>query len=279
MIINFKKIFCLVLTAAFLLLVGLSSAHAQSNDNGMSSENYSKPYVTMPILMYHYIRDYYNQHDPIGVGLSVSPACFAKQLQWLQANDWQTMTFGDIKNKIAPAASKKPIILTFDDGYQDFYDNVWPLLQKYHAKAVAFVIVNALDKPGYLTKAEVKTMADSGLVEIGSHTLNHIDLAGQPEKRLKIEINDSKTELEKIINQPVVSFCYPSGRYDQNAIKEVEVAGYSFATTTHGGLANLAQPFWLKRLRMAPGTDISKILTYDFGNHTTTRPLRPRTKN
>jgi len=70
-----------------------------------------------------------------------------------------------------------------------------------------------LGKPGYLTEAQVKEMATSGLVEIGSHTFNHPDLRRLNVKDAIFEIQDSRAVLQRLSGQPVLTFAYPYGDY------------------------------------------------------------------
>jgi len=210
----------------------------------------------IPIMMYHHIRDYNDPTDQIGTNLSVAPAKFASQLDLIQQDGYQTITFNDILTKPLP---KKPIILSFDDGYQNFYDNAWPELKKHNMTAVVYIIVN--DNSGmYMTPTEIKELSASG-VEVGSHTLSHPDLSKGTIDKAKAEIFDSKADLEKITGTKVVSFCYPSGKYNDAVIDAVKNAGYDFAVTTNGGIAKFSDPLTLNRHRMNSDTNISAYLS------------------
>ena len=143
--------------------------------------------------------------------------------------------------------------LTFDDGYQDFYTNAFPLLKKYKMKATLYIIINKLDKPGYLTKAELKELAESGLVEIGSHTFNHPDLRALKAKNAKFEIASSKIELEKRLGQLIPTFAYPFGYYAGEQLAIVKAIGYEAAVSVNPGSRHSTQDlFALKRIR--PGS-------------------------
>lgn len=213
--------------------------------------------TTIPILMYHYIRDYYNIHDPLGINLSVSPKKFAEQLDCLKQLGYQTITFNDVINNKLPA---KPIILTFDDGYKDFYTNAFKELKKRNMKAVSYVIADRIDAPGYLSLPEIKELNDNG-IEIGDHTWSHPDLRTLDEKKLTWEIMVSKNYLSHLINESVVSFAYPSGKYNEAAIAEVEKAGYNYAVTTNLGFADFAKNnLLLNRLRIFNNTNLKIVL-------------------
>jgi len=116
---------------------------------------------TIPIFMYHYIRSYFNTNDPIGVDLSVSPEKFEEQLAWLKNNGYHNV-FPNFFNSPKPL-SFAPVILTFDDGYQDAYDSAFPMLQKYQMAGIFYLIVNKIGTPGYLTWDEIREMQNAGM--------------------------------------------------------------------------------------------------------------------
>jgi len=212
----------------------------------------------LPIFMYHYIRRYSDPHDPIGVNLSVSPETFEEQLVWLQENGYQTV-FPNIFENLK-ALSFKPIILTFDDGYQDAYDSAFPLLQKYHMAGMFYLIVNRIGTAGYLTWDEIIEMQNAGMM-FGSHTLSHPDLRNISQANLENEIKQSKLILEQKLGHSVNDFCYPSGKYNDEILMELKADGYQTAVTTASGIVNMKDdPFLLKRLRIMEHTDIQGLL-------------------
>ena len=143
----------------------------------------------IPIFMYHYIRDYSNPNDPIGVNLSVSPEKFEEHLAWIKERGYQTVFTNFFKNQ--KPISLKPIILTFDDGYQDAYDNAFPILQKYQMAGMFYLIVNKIGTPGYLTWNEIVEMQKAGM-SFGSHTLTHSNLKNLSPANIEREIKGSK---------------------------------------------------------------------------------------
>ena len=225
-----------------------SQSNLNSNDNLLSK-------LQIPILMYHYIRVLTDQNDKIGQGLSVTPDIFKNQLNQIKALGYTPINFNNLENGNIP---NKPIILTFDDGYQDFFDNAFPRLKSIDATATIYIIANRLNGD-YLTKEEIKNLSGQG-IEVGSHTLNHPDLTTISAKQATSEINDSKTIIENITGKPVISFCYPSGKYSASTVEAVKSAGYKYATTTKSGLANFSNQYELKRYRVTNETDLIKIL-------------------
>lgn len=214
--------------------------------------------VATPILMFHYIRDYHDQNDPIGVNLSVSPERFETMLAWLADHHYQNRDFGELANAGAP--DMKPVIITLDDGYDDAYSAAFPLLQRYGFSATFYLIVDKVGTPGYLTWEEIKTMQSAGM-HFGSHTLTHPNLTQLGSAAADQEITESKRTLEEHLGTPIRDFCYPSGKYDEAVKKLVQQAGYQSAVTTASGAAvPSSDPLALPRLRMTNETNLEGLL-------------------
>ena len=103
-------------------------------------------------------------------------------------------------------------MLTFDDGYDDNYRELFPLLKQYNLKATVFIIVDDLGKSHKLTKEQVKEMSDSGLVSIQSHTMSHNFLNQMYEAQLIHEHYDSMVALARITGKQPFVMCYPTGK-------------------------------------------------------------------
>lgn len=218
--------------------------------------------VPVPILMYHYVRPDPGPGDPIGRGLSVSPERFAEQMAWLAQEGYTPITLGELADVRARrrALPSKPIVLTFDDGYRDFYTAAFPVLQQYGFKATLFVITGVVDQEPYVTWDMIAEMDRSGLVEIGSHTVSHNQLPSLGEAQARAEVMDSKQVLEAHLGHPVRAFCYPVGRVDTRSVAAVRDAGYEIAVTTQGGRATAEQdPLLLPRVRIHGGASMEQF--------------------
>ena len=237
-----------------LSLSDLNTNESNQNDNSAIIQNQIAN-LKIPILMYHYIRTVSDPNDKLGIGLSVPPEKFISQLDYLQTQGYDTINFNDVAAGNIPS---KPIILTFDDGYQDFYTSAYPELKKRNMTAVSFVIVNK-NGGDYMNNSEIKELADNN-IEIGSHTLSHPDLSKLTDAKAATEINQSKDDIEKITGKKIISFCYPSGEFNDGTVKLVKEAGYSFATTTKIGIGEFKNPLELSRDRMNNDTNITRYL-------------------
>jgi peptidoglycan/xylan/chitin deacetylase (PgdA/CDA1 family) len=185
------------------------------------------------------------------VKFSVRPYVCEWQIKELCAREYMSYFVREIPllldGTLVPAS--KRIVLTFDDGYEDFYTEVFPLLQKYQVKATLFVINDFLGKPGYLTGEQVKEIAASGLVEIGAHTMHHQNLTYLSLKDAEAEIEQSKEGLEALLATPVQSFAYPYGRYSRRIVPLVRDAGFTAAVGTDFGYWQSPENlFTLKRI-------------------------------
>lgn len=205
----------------------------------------------VPILMYHYIRTVDPNKDKLGYGLSVTPDQFEQQLHWLSSNEYQTTSLNTFCTDHASLPAK-PIILTFDDGYQDAYTNALPILKKYSYIGTFFIIKNKIDKPAYMSTVQINEMAASGM-EIASHTVNHKDLEKASAEVQKAELNQSK--------QNSMVLAYPSGKYSQTTVQLAKEAGYNCAVTTLPGIANYNSPlFELPRVRISGGESLDTFI-------------------
>ena len=209
--------------------------------------------TVIPILMYHYVRVVTDPKDTVGINLSVRPELFAQQMQYLADNGYTTLTMGEVHAILAGQLPlpERPIALTFDDGYRDFYTAAWPVLKRHGFKATNYVITGYIGWDAYLTWEMIRELDASGLVEIGAHTLTHGDLRSfSPERRWR-EIAESKAVLEQGLGKPVTAFCYPAGKYNADVVALVRRAGYLTATTVeYGTRQNLQWAYELPRVRV-----------------------------
>ena len=219
--------------------------------------------LRVPVLMYHYIRINPDPHDRLGFGLSVTPWDFASQMDWLTANGFHPITFRDLHAYLSGVAGlpSRPVILTFDDGYGDFYTTALPILVRHDFKAVSYVVSGFIGRSGYMSAAQIRE-ADRTDIEIGSHTVDHADLTRQSFDGLRYQIMTSKRTLEELLGHPVLSFCYPSGKFNPNVVSVVQEAGYSDATTTRYGFVRAMDGRFLwGRLRVSGGESLADYAT------------------
>ncbi len=214
-------------------------------------------YANVPILIYHYVEELPEDADSVRIGLTVLPDAFEAQLKYLSDNGYHTITLDDMYRYLAEAQPlpDKPIILSFDDGYRDAYEVVFPLLQKYDFTGTFFILSGTADgeNPQYLTWLMMREMSRAGM-DIEAHGVNHASMSGRSYDFLYNELLGAKLAIEGNVGQPVHFFCYPYGDYDAGVIQVLKSLGYwGAASTWSGTYQSLGNLFGLYRIRMGPG--------------------------
>src|SRR5579884_4226374 len=152
--------------------------------------------INVPILMYHYIGNNPNPADTARYALSTSPDVFDQQLGILAKEGFTPITldtlYAAMKGGQLPA---KPIVLTFDDGYVDFYVNAFPILKKYNFHAVSFIPTSLMGQSYYMSWSEIKDIQSSGLVAFEAHSLTHPDLTTLSQAQMDEQVIESKKVL------------------------------------------------------------------------------------
>ena len=191
-----------------------------------------------------------------------------KQFEYLKKQGYKTITFKDLKK---PDDGSKKIILTFDDGYVDNYNLLFPLLKQYQFTAVIFLvtrqtrnewgIVEGEPALNLMNEAQVKEMHEYG-VEFGGHTRSHVNLAQLSYEDLVDEVAGCKLDVERIINTPIISFCYPFGASSEQVKRVVNEAGYLYGISTKTGPTNMEDDlFKIKRIDISYRTSLSRFRT------------------
>ena len=220
------------------------------------------------VLMYHMV----SAHRPGARfnGLRVRPERFEAQLAWLQRNGWQFFTVSELWERW-DTLPEKSVALTFDDGYADNLHNALPLLAKYDASATIYMVVDRHDRDWSTAKKahhntgelarepklsdeELQRLVASGRIEIGSHTLTHINMRTTAADDKCRELAESRRLLQAQTGQPVASFAYPFGIYGDEDVALACEAGYTTAVTTIDGIdARMPRPdpLQLKRIKIS----------------------------
>ena len=189
----------------------------------------------VPVICYHSINK-----DPSGKSpIIVSEEKLRQHLQTIKDAGYTTLTMAELndylfKNKPIPA---KSVVITFDDGYRDNYNNAFPILKEFNMSATIFVISSYLNRDLYLTSEEIKEISDYG-IDIESHTVSHVKLSTLSYKDQLKELKDSKEAIENITGNPVISIAYPEGKFNANTEKATLEAGYSMGFTIKRGYAD-----------------------------------------
>ncbi|MFL5803106.1 MAG: polysaccharide deacetylase family protein [Roseiflexaceae bacterium] len=233
---SWRPIFFVVLTSLLVLalVAGCGGTPAAQPVNKTAAQ--------VPILMYHHIAVPANPKDVRNSRLAVPPGQLDEQLAYLQRAGYTTITLDDLTAALERGAAlpAKPVILTFDDGYEDFYSSAYPLLQRYSDKATIYIISGRVGKLGYMTWGELHELAASPLITVGAHTRTHPQLATKKPDRVRDELAGSKADLESQLHLIVLHLAYPSGSYDKQTLELAGACGYKTAVTVHYGVRERA---------------------------------------
>jgi peptidoglycan/xylan/chitin deacetylase (PgdA/CDA1 family) len=234
------------------------SHHAGSAGNAARTASPAGPPggEPVPILMYHVIAA-----PPPGApfpGLYVSPREFAAQMQALKGAGWHAATLDEVASHWRTGArwdAGKPIVLTFDNGYQSQYTQALPVLKRLGWVADENIQLSGLPpSQGGLGPEQIRGMLAAGW-ELDTQGFSHADLIKLTPERLHYEVAVARSVLQRRYHIPVNWFCYPSGHYDATVLAAVRAAGYSGSTTVVAGWAHPGDdPLRLHRLRVLGGT-------------------------
>ncbi|SRR6266487_569364 len=229
--------------------------------------------LLVPIFMYHHISNL-PARNPFDFNLTVTTTNFNDQLTWLQQQGYHSITLTELFDALyyGKALPAHPMILTFDDGYEDMYTDALPALLAHHYRGV-FNIITGFTGGNYMTWEQVRTLAQDGM-QIASHTIHHINV-GQPPAWTSTpnELLFSKKTLETQLRQPVQFFCYPTGEpFHNDPIYEQQIVladlfndGYVGATLdpfSYDSAIQYAQtPYQLSRIRVSGGESMQLFIS------------------
>jgi peptidoglycan/xylan/chitin deacetylase (PgdA/CDA1 family) len=222
--------------------------------------------VKVPILMYHYISAPPADADVYRVDLSVPPDLFADHLDRLQAEGYTAISLYQLLAHLTQGQPlpEKPVVITFDDGYRDTYENAFPLLRTHGMTATFFVITDFIDeqRPLYLSWDMAREMLAAGM-SIESHSRNHFTLEGQDDDYLVWQALGSLETLQYELGVRPRFISYPAGDYDQRTIDVFKSANYWGGLTTEQGTEqSSAHPFELERIRVRDTTTPDDLIRY-----------------
>jgi peptidoglycan/xylan/chitin deacetylase (PgdA/CDA1 family) len=181
--------------------------------------------MRLPVLLYHHV----GPERPGTIrGLTVSPERFERQVRWLARRGYKGICPADWLRwrREGKGLPEKPILITFDDGYEDLATYALPVLRRYGFGAAVYVVTGQLggtnvwdETQGWgrlqlMTAEQIRSWAAQG-IEFGAHTRTHADLTKLSGPELKDEVVGSGKDLEAVLGARVVSFAYPFGFHNQ----------------------------------------------------------------
>lgn len=225
------------------------------------------------VLMYH------NFLPGTGSRFEISPETFAAELELLDTEGYKVIPLSAaieaMEKHDYSQLPAKPVVITVDDGYENFYSNAWPLLQEHKMPATLSIYTSFISScKAALSWEQLQEMVDSGWIEIASHTQKHSNLAHKKKgetdaafaARQQEEIAGSKKLLEEKLGKPVLALTYPGGNRSNETDALVQQAGYRACLTIYDG-PNLVDgsPFKIRRYGIYRNTTLEMFNNYLTG--------------
>lgn len=226
--------------------------------------------MRLPVLMYHSISADSESSRSAYYKVCTSPTRFAEQMDWLAENGYEgvTLTAGLDRLNAPHSNSKKPVVITFDDGFRDFYTEAYPVLRRHQFHATMYLPTAYIGdstrpflKRDCMTWGEVGELHSAG-IEFGSHTVTHPKLVECDWPKIETELRESKSAIEQRLGAKVDAFGYPfafpQARKDfvPRFLKTLGAEGYRTCVTTEVGRVTAGDNLLtLKRLPVNDGDD------------------------
>ncbi len=231
----------------------------------------NKSTFNLPILMYHRV-------SPKGKNnlsrYRVSPELFEEQLSYLKDNDYYSVSINEWRNAVKTnyPLKGKPILLTFDDGYKDFKEHAFPLLQKYGFSAIVYLVTDYVGEANRWDKEfnecielmnwnEILELKSNG-IEFGSHTCSHPPLTSLSPDEIVKEALKSKIIIQKKLNISIDSLAFPYGNFDQVTSHIIGACGFNFGLTCNSAIAKHdSKLLELPRIEVKGNESIEEFIT------------------
>ncbi|MFZ4551361.1 MAG: polysaccharide deacetylase family protein [Aquabacterium sp.] len=229
----------------------------------------STPPATPPlsILMYHQIGLY--PRPKAHRALFCHIGRFRQQLAYLKYTGFRVLSLEEARQCLFEGRPlpQRSVVITVDDGFDDFREHAWPALQEYGFPATVFLVSSLIgknaawlqDRPQQsrlMDAASIRRLHQEGC-HFGSHAMSHPRLTQLTAAQQRQEIFGSKQALEDLLGAEVPDFCYPYGDYNAQVRDLVQEAGYRTGLTCIRGAANTAHnPFELPRKAISYGDNL-----------------------
>ncbi len=214
------------------------------------------PCVRLSVLTYHHIEEGAIAQKGGYLGLSLEPTSFKNQMQYLKDHGYSVISILNLINffNSGVATPGKSVVLTFDDGYEDFYKNAYPVLRSFNYPATVFLATGLVSNPGYLNWGQISEMAGSSLVYFGNHTWSHKSVVSSKDVTTR-EIETAQMMLEERGLNKEKIFAYPYGNENQAAKETLQERGFSLAFSTSAGSTLCKKQYLdLPRIRIGNGS-------------------------
>ena len=222
----------------------------------------------VPVLCYHHIREPKPGQSETMKSYSVSPAQFAQQMKALKDSGYETILPNQLYNYLVHGATlpAKPVMLTFDDTDEEQFSIGYQEMKKYGFKGVFFIMTISINRPRYMTKEQLKQLADDGNA-VESHTWDHHMVTKYQGEDWEKQFVKPRKTIEDITGKPATYFAYPYGLWNAAAIPELKKAGFKMAFIL-STKRDSTEPLYTIRRMIVPGqwsaTGVMKAMKQTF---------------
>ena len=212
-------------------------------------------------------------------GLTVHPRSFARQMRWMHRLGYRGLSMRDLMPYLKREKVGKVFGITFDDGFRNVFEHALPVLQAYQFTSTNYFVANQFDGSNVwdrqngvvasdlMSKREMLAWAQAGQ-EVGSHTLDHVHLPELSLDAAREPLIRSRLVLSEMLGSEVTAFCYPYGDFEPEHQRLAKEAGYTNATTTARGLADISDDFYaLPRVGIWRTTPLFRFLIQCLSQH------------
>lgn len=215
----------------------------------------------VPVLCYHRIRKILAGDSSDMKTYSVTPEAFAEQMKALHDNGYQTILPDQLYDYLVydTPLPTKPVMITFDDTREEQFTIGAAEMKKQGLKGVFFIMTVSINRPNYMTKDQIKSLADNGHV-IAAHTWDHHMVTKYSGEDWNTQLVKPKRKLEEIIGKPVDYFAYPFGLWNKEAIPEVKKAGYKMAYILSAKRDSIDPLYTIRRIIVPGGWSAESLL-------------------
>lgn len=232
---------------------------AQKKDTASATAILQKKQV--PVLCYHNIRSLKPGESKRMLEYYVPVANFKEQIKMLADSGYYTVTPEQYYRNLMfdEPLPAKPVMITFDDTDEEQYTIGAAELNKYGFKGVYFIMTISIGRPRYMSREQIKSLADSGHI-IASHSWDHHNVKNYEEKDWDPQLLTTKQKLEELTGKPVEYFAYPFGIWKPEAIPELKKRGYKGAFQLSANKRDSLNPQYTLRRMIVPGDwDIKRM--------------------
>ena len=202
-----------------------------------------KLFDSVPVLLYHRVGT--DKDD-----LTVSVEHFRRDMDFLAHSGYRTLSLAEVSAYLSDRSVALPprsIMITFDDGYLDNYQNAFPILTEYGLTASFYIISGMLDEEERVNAAQIREMQRFGM-DFGSHTVTHRPLGELSAAEAKAELSDSRETLQDLLGKAVDFVAYPCGSHTEETMRIVREIGYCGGFSTRSGFTVFSNHFSIRRI-------------------------------